>query len=94
MMENMQEMVKFLLLIKRDLSRGREFDRYRNKYGTKPYWNPQKRPMNDYLRKPLWFRHHLIPTLSIGPENKKNKILTINPMKRMKNKTHQRILNS
>ena len=46
-MENMQEMVTNLALITRDLARGRESDRYRNQYGPKPYWNPQKRHMND-----------------------------------------------
>ena len=33
MLENMQEMVKNLSLITRDLERGREYDRYRNQYG-------------------------------------------------------------
>ena len=51
MLENMQEMVKHLALITRDLARGRESDRYRNQYGPKPYWNPEKRPMNDDRRK-------------------------------------------
>ena len=46
-------MVKDLALITRNLTRGRESDRYRNQYGPKPYWNPQKRPMNDDLRKNL-----------------------------------------
>ena len=46
-------MVKYLALITRDLARGRDFDRYRNRYGPKPNWNPQKRPMNDYLGKNL-----------------------------------------
>ena len=51
MMENMQEIVKNLTLITRDLARGRESDRCRNQYGPKPYWNPQKKPMNDDIRK-------------------------------------------
>ena len=89
MLENMQEMVKNLALITRDLARGREFDKYRNQYGLKPYWNPQRRPMNNDIRKNP---SNQAPSQLSGLESKSRRILIIILMKRMKKRIHQRRL--